>query len=293
MDLSIQAFTSAQFVEFVRSSSQLEQVRVLELSGSRNVTAETVFAIFESLPQLERIILLDTGVSEADIPTLLATAPPELCGLIHPAMFRHSNDIPARFSFFATTPSGWDGAQPPTGMYGASTPFLSPRRIVQCLIDAFTLYENDPHPRNPYIQAAFAAGLRDPATPWSQRSITHKPVAKVVKCGDVTVPAAMVGEGWMFMQMGEPDLDIHPLWSIVRFVRRAEIVAHPDGALILQDFEPVYYGLRAFLDAIADRGAPAAPEDVDRLEKMLPIENRSAGMFKDWSDVPPYQADRL
>lgn len=172
--------------QLVSIASQLETTRIVILSHSPEVKPDHVRALLIAKPQLDRLELLDTGITNQEFSSLLND---------HPELFKCVSDIlhlhliskaqdtnPGCFHVFAsqsdnrTIYGGFDR----NGHVHGSAPAIriwTPTKVVRNIVDFLTvIITSTEYSINPLqslmVPAAMSAGLRKPGIPWKDRTVT-------------------------------------------------------------------------------------------------------------------------
>lgn len=182
LDLSGYHLSSEQIVTI---ATQFEDVEVLRLSSNPRLTIEGLHKVLPSLPNLRRLILLDTPITDDEIYNLVAkhsTLCPNVQAIIHPCFLRHDEHKYAN-AFAIITSSG-----------AASLPWLTPPQVVQNITDYLAPFATD-HPfagssllRSAVVpQAVLGCEVRKVGQKWGGRSVPLFPQYSL---------RAFAGEGW-------------------------------------------------------------------------------------------------
>ncbi|KAJ3805462.1 hypothetical protein F5876DRAFT_51811 [Lentinula aff. lateritia] len=162
-------------------ASEMEDARIIILSHSSVVTVEHVRALLAVKPEIDRLELLDTGVTNDAFSSLLKTDPDifkRVSDVVHRHLVSSRHTNPGSFHVIASQAGSYVryGGRG-SGRNIQSLPIWTPAKIIQNLIDILKmLVTDDPASMEPtqsiLIPAALSAGLRKPGTSWNDRTVS-------------------------------------------------------------------------------------------------------------------------
>ncbi|KAG6811058.1 hypothetical protein H0H92_009147 [Tricholoma furcatifolium] len=171
---------------------QLHDVHALDLSHNPHVTIDTIQSLLESLPMLNRLVLLDTSVTDEALCSLLHTHPKlfyNLEAFVHP-LFLYADIASVKErrypNSFAIVKSVTDYHRVNTG----SLPFFSPSLVVQAVLDVMKSLTIISNGISVEAQAAVSSTIRKPSETWTTRTV---PLIALD-----SYEGAIDGEGWIF-----------------------------------------------------------------------------------------------
>ncbi|KIK63966.1 hypothetical protein GYMLUDRAFT_40180 [Collybiopsis luxurians FD-317 M1] len=159
--------------------SELKNIRIVVLSQSPEVKIDHVRALLVAKPEIDRLELLDTGITEKALFSLLqehAELFKRVSDIVHPylcSLRRHLN--PGSFHVFASQAESFIRFNESPGLMQA-IPAWTPAKIVQNILEFLTILIDDKsqtsdNTQSILIPAALSAGLRKPGTPWKDASL--------------------------------------------------------------------------------------------------------------------------
>ncbi|KAK7440618.1 hypothetical protein VKT23_016966 [Stygiomarasmius scandens] len=169
LDLSMLPFLSSDQVgSLVKTlSSTSPGVKSLNLSGNHNISIQTVSEVLLALPELARLVLLDTSIANDHILKLMFTSPKlfyNLYDLVHPAFLRATALIEGYYR-----PLGEDVTLHPAYIHGisfvtindgrlgefASVPIFHPEKLLKTLARHVALLTNKSDKMDRYFTSTY------------------------------------------------------------------------------------------------------------------------------------------
>ncbi|KAJ4497609.1 hypothetical protein C8R41DRAFT_821751 [Lentinula lateritia] len=161
-------------------ASEMKDARIIILSHSSVVTVEHVRALLAVKPEIDRLELLDTGVTNDAFSTLLKTDPDIfkcVSDVVHHHLVSSRHTNPGSFHVIASQAGSYVryGGRGSGGNI-QSIPIWTPAKIIQNLIDILKMLVTDDlasmePTQSILIPAALSAGLRKPGTSWNDRTV--------------------------------------------------------------------------------------------------------------------------
>ncbi|KAE9402177.1 hypothetical protein BT96DRAFT_918379 [Gymnopus androsaceus JB14] len=163
LDLAGFSLSPEQLVSVV---AEFEDTRIVILSHSQEVKIDHLSALVIAKPEIDRLELLDTGITNDELSSLLND---------RPEIFKCVSDIV--HPSFAGSYIQYGGND--LGGNLTAIPVWTPAKIVQNLVDFLTVaLSNDSMSGDPLqsimVKATMSTGLREASVPWKDRSIPMK-----------------------------------------------------------------------------------------------------------------------
>ncbi|KAG7093505.1 hypothetical protein E1B28_007180 [Marasmius oreades] len=267
IDLSYLSLSSDDIVQVLSCLERSQTIHCLNLSHNEHVSTNTLHVVLKAHPNIRRIVLYGTSISDEDLDSLLYSERCLFYGVeevIHPALFsfgssRRKSRRPA-FSF-------WSAPGLSRTSVTASLPLLNPTLILQSISillkawihvirenefgDGWTLSESQTT-----CWSAFSGGLRGKDQRWGERAIIQCPFPS----------PRMFFEGWMFV------LDSSKLFGFEGILKYGFIRPKSKVYDQAQDVLPEYeiHELDSFLTELKAEGYPEALASVvDEMRVLL------------------------
>ncbi|KAJ7499023.1 hypothetical protein FB451DRAFT_1016034 [Mycena latifolia] len=250
LDLSGLRLSDGQIVSLL-TMSEMKDIELLKLSHNPNITVDGLRQVLSITPNLRRLVLLETSISDEHIYELLIKDSKlfhTLEELIHPALFSWQN--PARYP----NGFGYVGVHNGHNVASASLAIFTPATLVQCLtahlspvldIDGYEMYSHFGSSLVP--QVAFASAVRNEGEPWGERH---------VHCFPSHLDTPFDGKGWLFA-------DTWDMRGNNRYGFMTKGAGDSGGTWKICDF-------KTFLNEMALEGRPAPSENaVKKLETIF------------------------
>ncbi|KAK1221357.1 hypothetical protein PQX77_015826 [Marasmius sp. AFHP31] len=188
-------------IEVLSVLEESHPIGYLDVSHNKNVTIETLRAILEAHPDIHRLVLYGTSITEDDLETLLYEERSlffRVDELIHPLMFSHDEcstwSHPA-FSFFFNDP---EPMLQPRFSSLVSTPILKPSVVLQSIQDLCSAWTAIYSSEDPYELHRQAKGI--PMLSSGPSSVDGEWYQRPIICSPFPSRKAFK-EGWMFVMI--------------------------------------------------------------------------------------------
>jgi hypothetical protein len=179
--------------QIITIASQFKDAEVLRLSHNKGITVDVLDNILPSLPNLRRLVLLGTLITDDEVCNLLAKQTalcPNIQAIKHPSFLKAGEEnYPNGFSIIVMSVDH-------RIVSGASIPWLNPPQIIQNVTDYLAPFSpDDPFGASSLLQsaivlqAALGCELRNVGQAWGSRGVLLFPQFSL--CG-------FRGEGWLF-----------------------------------------------------------------------------------------------
>ncbi|KAE9402181.1 hypothetical protein BT96DRAFT_1017758 [Gymnopus androsaceus JB14] len=196
LDLAGFSLSPEQLVSVV---SEFVDTRIVILSHSPEVKIDHLTALLIAKPEIDRLELLDIGITNDELSSLLDDRPEIfkcVSDLVHPHLVSIAlAENPGAFTVVASQADSYIRyGDSDVGGTLTAVPVWTPAKIVQNLVDLLTVaLSNDSKSGDPLqsimVKATISTGLKKANVPWKDRSIPM--VAKN--------PAKLYPDGWMFL----------------------------------------------------------------------------------------------
>ncbi|KAF7301374.1 hypothetical protein MIND_00702600 [Mycena indigotica] len=245
LDLSGFSLSDQQILT-VLERCKIDDMQLLDLSYNSNISADAIRLVLGQRPNLQRLVLLGTSISNHDLSQLLSTKPSlfrTLEELVHPLLLtiKTETKLPSAFTFVGIDHNVF---------MKTSLPLFSPAAIIQNITDIMTIMVTNNagifYMNGWAAQATFSSSYLKEGRSWGERRVFCLPKFDLVQDPNVRT--------WVFALRWS-----YPSKPAYAFLSRDG----PNGELLR-------YDLRGFLKAMEKEGRPPVAEDVVKgLESLL------------------------